>query len=175
MIVDLSYENPHMYPFMEMQRWKTHPLIKQYLEGGKRISYGARAVVKGGFNSLPKLTFPGGCLIGDDAGFLNFAKIKGSHTAMKSGMLCGEAVFEAIAAGVEKGGDLAVARVTEGEDLFVKELTSYTDKFNNSWLKKNFITLVTLALQCINLVNGLVVHLTLLTKTSLKCHSLYMT
>ncbi|MGK3626835.1 FAD-binding protein, partial [Acinetobacter sp. A11] len=136
MIVDLSYENPHMYPFMEMQRWKTHPLIKQYLEGGKRISYGARAVVKGGFNSLPKLTFPGGCLIGDDAGFLNFAKIKGSHTAMKSGMLCGEAVFEAIAAGVEKGGDLAIARVTEGEDLFVKELTSYTDKFNNSWLKE---------------------------------------
>ncbi len=92
----------HTCPFMEMQRWKTHPLIKQYLEGGKRISYGARAVVKGGFNSLPKLTFPGGCLIGDDAGFLNFAKIKGSHTAMKSGMLCGEAVFEAIAAGVEK-------------------------------------------------------------------------
>ncbi|RZG79849.1 electron transfer flavoprotein-ubiquinone oxidoreductase, partial [Acinetobacter pittii] len=136
MIVDLSYENPHMYPFMEMQRWKTHPLIKQYLEGGKRISYGARAVVKGGFNSLPKLTFPGGCLIGDDAGFLNFSKIKGSHTAMKSGILCGEAVFEAIAAGVEKGGDLAIARVTEGEDLFTKELTSYTDKFNNSWLKE---------------------------------------
>ncbi|MCK4103431.1 NAD(P)/FAD-dependent oxidoreductase, partial [Acinetobacter radioresistens] len=84
------------------QRWKTHPLIRQYLEGGKRISYGARAVTKGGLNSLPKLTFPGGCLIGDDAGFLNFAKIKGSHTAMKSGMLCGEAVFEAIARGVEK-------------------------------------------------------------------------
>ncbi|MCP5996031.1 electron transfer flavoprotein-ubiquinone oxidoreductase, partial [Klebsiella pneumoniae] len=75
-------------------------------------------------------------LIGDDAGFLNFAKIKGSHTAMKSGMLCGEAVFEAIAAGVEKGGDLAVARVVEGEDFFVKELTAYTDKFNNSWLKE---------------------------------------
>ena len=72
---------------------------------------------------------------------------------MKSGMLCGEAVFEAIAAG-EKGGDLAIARVTEGEDLFVKELTSYTDKFNNSWLKKSFITLVTLAQRCINLVNG---------------------
>ena len=125
-----------MYPFMEMQRWKTHPLIKQYLEGGKRISYGARAVVKGGFNSLPKFTFPGGSLIGDDAGFLNFANIKGSHTAMKSGMLCGEAVFEAIAAGVEKGGDLAIARVTEGEDFFAKELTAYTDKFNNSWLKE---------------------------------------
>jgi electron-transferring-flavoprotein dehydrogenase len=136
MIVDLSYTNPHMYPFMEMQRWKTHPLIKQYLEGGKRISYGARAVTKGGFNSLPKFTFPGGSLIGDDAGFLNFAKIKGSHTAMKSGMLCGEAVFEAIQSGVEKGGDLAVARVSEGEDFFAKELTAYTDKFNNSWLKE---------------------------------------
>jgi len=136
MIVDLSYENPHMYPFMEMQRWKTHPTIKQFLEGGKRISYGARAVVKGGFNALPKLTFPGGCLIGDDAGFLNFSKIKGSHTAMKSGMLCGEAVFEAIAAGVAKGGDLAIARVLEGDDHFAKELTAYTDKYNNSWLKE---------------------------------------
>ncbi|MEB3791881.1 electron transfer flavoprotein-ubiquinone oxidoreductase [Acinetobacter sp. IK40] len=136
MIVDLSYENPHMYPFMEMQRWKTHPTIKQFLEGGKRISYGARAVVKGGFNALPKLTFPGGCLIGDDAGFLNFSKIKGSHTAMKSGMLCGEALFEAIAAGVAKGGDLAIARVLEGDDHFDKELTSYTDKYNNSWLKE---------------------------------------
>ena len=136
MIVDLSYENPHMYPFMEMQRWKTHPTIKQFLEGGKRISYGARAVVKGGFNALPKLTFPGGCLIGDDAGFLNFSKIKGSHTAMKSGMLCGEAVFEAIAAGVAKGGDLAIARVLECDDHFDKELTAYTDKYNNSWLKE---------------------------------------
>ncbi|WLF83885.1 electron transfer flavoprotein-ubiquinone oxidoreductase [Moraxella sp. ZY210820] len=136
MIVDLAYENPHMFPFMEMQRWKTHPLIKQYLEGGKRISYGARAVVKGGFNALPKLTFAGGCLIGDDAGFLNFAKIKGSHTAMKSGMLCAEAVFEAIQAGVAKGGDLMVARVVEGDDHFTKEVTGYTDKFNNSWLKE---------------------------------------
>ncbi|MFW1812395.1 4Fe-4S dicluster domain-containing protein [Acinetobacter ursingii] len=136
LIVDLSYENSHMYPFMEMQRWKTHPTIKQFLEGGKRISYGARAVVKGGFNSLPKLTFPGGCLIGDDAGFLNFSKIKGSHTAMKSGMLCGEAVFEAIAAGVAKGGDLAMARVVEGDDYFDKELTAYTNKYDNSWLKQ---------------------------------------
>lgn len=136
MIVDLAYENPHMFPFMEMQRWKTHPLIKQYLEGGKRISYGARAVVKGGFNALPKLTFAGGCLIGDDAGFLNFAKIKGSHTAMKSGMLCAEAIFEAIQAGVAKGGDLMVARVLEGDDHFAKEVTAYTDKFNNSWLKE---------------------------------------
>ncbi len=136
MIVDLSYENPHMYPFMEMQRWKTHPLIKQYLEGGKRISYGARAVVKGGLNALPKLTFPGGCLIGDDAGFLNFSKIKGSHTAMKSGMLCAEAIFDEIKAGAEKGGDLMVARALEGEDHFAKEPTSFTEKFDNSWLKE---------------------------------------
>ncbi|SDB81145.1 electron transfer flavoprotein-ubiquinone oxidoreductase [Acinetobacter boissieri] len=136
MIIDLSYQNPHMYPFMEMQRWKTHPLIKQFLEGGKRVSYGARAVVKGGFNALPKLTFAGGCLIGDDAGFLNFAKIKGSHTAMKSGMLCAEAVFEAIAQGVAKGGELAIARVTEGEDHFIKETVTYTEKFDQSWLKE---------------------------------------
>lgn len=136
MIVDLSYENPHMYPFMEMQRWKTHPLIKQYLQGAKRLSYGARAVVKGGFNALPKLTFPGGCLIGDDAGFLNFAKIKGSHTAMKSGMLCAEAAFEAIAAGVLQGGDLGVARLAQAEDVFTLELTAYTEKFNQSWLKE---------------------------------------
>ena len=119
MIIDLSYKNPHTYPFEEMQRWKHHPAIKQYLEGGKRLSYGARAVVKGGLNALPKLTFPGGCLIGDDAGFLNFAKIKGSHTAMKSGMLCAEAIFEAIAEG--RAGD---------------EVTAYTDKFNNSWLRE---------------------------------------
>lgn len=136
MIIDLSYTNPNMYPFMEMQRWKTHPLIKQYLEGGKRISYGARAVVKGGFNALPKLTFPGGCLIGDDAGFLNFAKIKGSHTAMKSGMLCAEAIFEAIASGVEKGGEIGLARTTEDEDHFITEVTAYTEKYNQSWLKE---------------------------------------
>ncbi len=88
---------------------------------------------------------------------------------MKSGMLCGEAVFEAIAAGVEKGGDLAVARVTEGEDFFVKELTAYTDKFNNSWLKESCTARVTLALQCTSSVNGWVVHLTLSTRTCLKC------
>lgn len=117
MIVDLSYKNPFVSPFDEMQRWKHHPMISQFLEGGKRVCYGARAVVKGGLNSLPKLTFPGGCLIGDDAGFLNFAKIKGTHTAMKSGMLCAEAVFEALQAG----------RTSD-------EVTAYTDKFRNSWL-----------------------------------------
>ncbi|PID64583.1 MAG: electron transfer flavoprotein-ubiquinone oxidoreductase, partial [Gammaproteobacteria bacterium] len=95
LVTDLSYTNPYMSPFDETQRLKTHPVIRHYLEGGKRISYGARALVKGGLNSLPKLTFAGGVLVGDDAGFLNPAKIKGTHTAMKSGMLAGEAVFKA--------------------------------------------------------------------------------
>lgn len=128
-------QRPHMYPFMEMQRWKTHPLIKQYLEGGKRISYGARAITKGGLNSLPKFTFAGGSLIGDDAGF-NFAKIKGSHTAMKSGMLCGEAVFEAIVMVSKKGGDLAVARVTEGEDFFCQRINRLYRKIQQQLAKR---------------------------------------
>jgi electron-transferring-flavoprotein dehydrogenase len=118
LITDLSYHNPYLSPFDEMQRLKHHPVIKQYLEGGKRVSYGARAVVKGGINSLPKSTFPGGLIVGDDAGFLNFSKIKGSHTAMKSGMLAAEAIAEAL-----KGG-------AEGRT----ELTSFTEKFKASWL-----------------------------------------
>lgn len=118
LIVDLSYSNPHLSPFDEFQRYKHHPVIKQYLEGGKRVSYGARAIAKGGLNSLPKMVFKGGALIGCDAGTLNFAKIKGSHTAMKSGMLAAEAVADALLAGNE-GGD---------------ELTSYEEGFKNSWL-----------------------------------------
>ena len=117
MIIDLSYKNPYLSPFDEMQRFKHHPEIAKYLEGGKRLSYGARALLKGGLNAMPKLTFPGGCLIGDDAGFLNFSKIKGSHTAMKSGMLCAEAVFEALQAG----------RASD-------EVTAFTEKFQASWL-----------------------------------------
>jgi len=117
LIVDLSYSNPHLSPFDEFQRMKHHPVIKQYLEGGKRVSYGARAITKGGYNCLPKMTFPGGLLVGCNAGTLNFAKIKGVHTAMKSGMVAAESVFEAI-----KGGD-------EGGS----ELTSYSDKWENSW------------------------------------------
>lgn len=117
MIIDLSYKNPYLSPFDEMQRFKHHPEIAKYLEGGKRLSYGARALLKGGLNAMPKLTFPGGCLIGDDAGFLNFSKIKGSHTAMKSGMLCAEAVFEALQAG--RSSD---------------EVTAFTEKFQASWL-----------------------------------------
>ncbi len=96
LIVDLSYKNPYLSPFEEFQRWKQHPVVKSQLKGGKRLSYGARAIVKGGLNALPKLTFPGGLLVGDDAGFLNVMKIKGSHTAMKSGMLAAESVYEAL-------------------------------------------------------------------------------
>ena len=118
LIVDLSYSNPHLSPFDEFQRYKHHPVIKQYLEGGKRVSYGARAICKGGLNSLPKMVFPGGALIGCDLGTLNFAKIKGSHTAMKSGMLAADAVLEALKAG-RTGGD---------------ELTGYVDGFKASWL-----------------------------------------
>ncbi|WP_313053481.1 electron transfer flavoprotein-ubiquinone oxidoreductase [Pseudomonas lopnurensis] len=118
LIVDLSYSNPHLSPFDEFQRYKHHPVIRQYLEGGKRVSYGARAISKGGINSLPKMVFKGGALIGCDAGTLNFAKIKGSHTAMKSGMLAAEAVADALFAGRE-GGD---------------ELSAYEESFKNSWL-----------------------------------------
>ena len=118
LIVDLSYSNTFLSPFDEFQRLKHHPVLKQYLEGGKRVSYGARAICKGGLNSLPKMVFKGGALIGCDLGTLNFAKIKGSHTAMKSGMLAAEAVAERLFAESE-GGD---------------ELTAYVDSFKSSWL-----------------------------------------
>jgi len=100
-VIGLDYQNPHLSPFHEMQRYKTHPAIRTYLEGGRRISYGARALVEGGYQSLPKLTFPGGLLIGDTAGFLNVPKIKGNHTAMKSGMLAAEVLAHGVEAGVE--------------------------------------------------------------------------
>lgn len=96
LITDLSYSNPHLSPYEEFQRYKQHPLIKNHLEGGERIAYGARAIVKGGLQSQPVMHFPGGLLVGDNAGTLNFAKIKGSHTAMKAGMLAAEVVAEAL-------------------------------------------------------------------------------
>ncbi len=99
LIVDLSYANPHISPFDEFQRFKHHPVVSQYLVGGERIGYGARAIAKGGLQSQPKMTFAGGLLIGDDAGTLNFAKIKGSHTAMKSGMVAAEVVAAALGNG----------------------------------------------------------------------------
>ncbi len=118
LIVDLGYSNPHLSPFDEFQQWKHHKLISELLEGGKRIAYGARAVIKGGFQSLPKLVMPGGLLAGDDAGFLDTLKQKGSHTAMKSGMLAAEAVFNAVKKGSNGG----------------EELHGYTQSYKASWL-----------------------------------------
>jgi len=105
-VTSLDYKNPYLSPFKEMQRWKTHPAIAQYLQGGERISYGARALNEGGYQSLPELVFPGGALIGCSPGFLNVPKIKGTHNAMKSGMLAADAAFDAIVDGsatMEKG------------------------------------------------------------------------
>ncbi len=115
-VVGLAYTNPYLSPYEEFQRYKTHPHIRPFFEGGKRIAYGARAITAGGIVSLPKLVFPGGCLIGDDAGFLNASRIKGTHTAIKSGMLAAEAAFEAVQAG--RQGD---------------ELSRYPDAFRDSW------------------------------------------
>ncbi|HKT75826.1 MAG TPA: electron transfer flavoprotein-ubiquinone oxidoreductase, partial [Sphingobium sp.] len=97
-VVGLGYRNPYLYPFEEFQRWKQHPAIRQYLEGGRRVSYGARAINEGGWQSVPTLAFPGGALIGCSAGFVNVPRIKGTHTAMKSGMLAAEAAFAAVRA-----------------------------------------------------------------------------
>lgn len=116
LITDLSYSNPHVSPFDEFQRLKHHPVLSQYLEGGKRVSYGARAIVKGGLNCLPKMTFPGGLLVGCDAGTLNFAKIKGTHTAMKSGLVAAESLFDALQNGREND-----------------EVTEFTTLFEQSW------------------------------------------
>ncbi len=122
LIVDLNYSNPHLSPFDEFQRYKHHPKISQYLEGGKRVSYGARAMAKGGFNSLPKMTMPGALLVGCDAGTINFAKIKGNHTAMKSGMLAAEAIAQTLI------GSEGIA--AEGK----QDLTNFTELYKDSWL-----------------------------------------
>jgi electron-transferring-flavoprotein dehydrogenase len=116
-VVGLGYSNPYLNPFEEFQRYKTHPAIRPFLEGGKRLAYGARAISAGGLQSLPRLVFPGGALIGDDAGFLNASRIKGSHAAMKSGMLAAEAAFAALGAG-------------RSHD----ELGAYPEAFRASWL-----------------------------------------
>lgn len=117
-VVGLDYKNPYLSPFEEMQRFKTHPKIKPLLEGGKRVAYGARTLVEGGFQSLPKLTFAGGLLIGDTAGFLNVPKIKGNHTAMKSGMVAAESIR---------------AHLQDTQN-FGEECMSYTDNLQQSWL-----------------------------------------
>ena len=117
-VVGLDYQNPWISPFEEMQRWKTHPAIRAHIEGGKRIGYGARAITAGGILSLPKLVFPGGALLGCDAGTLNAARIKGSHAAIKTGMLAAEAADAALRAG-------------RSHD----ELTAYPEAFDRSWLR----------------------------------------
>ena len=117
-VVGLGYSNPYLSPFEEFQRYKTHPAIRTFLEGGKRVSYGARAITAGGLMSLPKLVFPGGALAGDDAGFLNASRIKGSHAAIKSGKMAAEAAFDAVQAGRQ-----------------ADELNAYPEAFDNSWLK----------------------------------------
>ena len=117
LIIDLAYSNPHLSPFDEFQRFKHHPLIAEQIAGGSRVSYGARAIVKGGLAALPKLSVRGALLIGDDAGFLNMTKIKGSHTAMKSGMLAAETIFDALRRG------------STGEDLL-----GFQERFESSWL-----------------------------------------
>lgn len=116
-VVGLGYENPHLSPFEEFQRYKAHPAIRRFLDGGKRVSYGARALAAGGLQSLPKLIFPGGLLLGDEAGFLNAARIKGSHCAIKTGALAAEACFAALRTGRKHD-----------------ELSAYPDAFRNSWL-----------------------------------------
>jgi electron-transferring-flavoprotein dehydrogenase len=124
-VVPLSYENPHLSPFDEFQQWKQQSAIRHYLEGGKRITYGARALIKGGPQSRPKMSFPGGLLVGDDAGTLNFARIKGSHTAMKSGLIAAETLFAALT-------DESSQTSSEGH----ADLVNYADNFDQSWLNK---------------------------------------
>jgi electron-transferring-flavoprotein dehydrogenase len=116
-VVHLNYENPYLSPYNEFQRFKHHPLIKDVLEGGRRVAYGARAITEGGFQSVPKLAFPGGALIGCSAGFVNVPRIKGSHNAMKTGMLAAEAVFSAL-----------------GEGREADELSSYQEAYEASWV-----------------------------------------
>lgn len=123
-ITDLNYSNTFLSPFDEFQRWKTHPETLKYIEGGERVSYGARAIAKGGINSLVKMNFPGGLLIGCDAGTLNSVKIKGNHTAMKGGMLAAESIVEALASGENAPADLE----------------SYAEKFKASWVYEELYT-----------------------------------
>jgi electron-transferring-flavoprotein dehydrogenase len=126
-VVGLDYSNPHLSPYEEFQRFKTHPAVRGFFEGGRRIAYGARALSEGGFQSLPKLTFPGGVLVGDTAGFLNVPKIKGTHMAMKSGMEAAEAVFSALSVVTETA---AESETSAGN----AEITAYSTRVQQSWL-----------------------------------------
>ena len=124
LITDLNYSNPYLNPYQEFQRFKHHPEIKKYLSEGRRVSYGARAISKGGYYSLPEMVMPGAILVGCDAGTLNFSRIKGSHTAMKSGMLAAESIVDTFSKG-DQGGQI---------------LIDYTDRFKNSWLQEELFS-----------------------------------
>jgi electron-transferring-flavoprotein dehydrogenase len=132
-VVGLAYANPYLNPYEEFQRYKTHPHIRPHLEAGKRVAYGARAITAGGLMSLPKLVFPGGALIGDEAGFLNASRIKGSHAAIKSGMLAAEAAFEALQAG-RSGDELEAYPAAFGESWLFDEL--YRARNFKQWMSK---------------------------------------
>jgi electron-transferring-flavoprotein dehydrogenase len=144
LVVGLGYANPYLSPFEEFQRFKTHPAIRPFLEGGRRLAYGARAINAGGLQALPRLVFPGGLLVGDDAGFLNAARVKGSHAAIKSGLLAAEATFEALAAGRSKD-----------------EVAAYPEAFAKSWLHeelhraRNFKPLMARGLRAGSLLVGI--------------------
>lgn len=133
LITDLSYRNPYLSPFDELQRLKHHPVFKAHLDRGKRIAYGARAITKGGLRALPDMVLPGGLLIGCNAGTLNFSKIKGSHTAMKSGLLAAETVFDALSVGDGDGADGAGDN-NGGAAAVAVELKSHARRFRESWL-----------------------------------------
>lgn len=120
-VVGLDYENPYLNPYEEFQKYKTHKEIRKILEGGECLSYGARCLNEGGYHAIPKLSFPGGMLAGDSAGFLNVAKIKGSHNAMKSGMIAAESIYD---------------RVMSGKQLENQDITEYETNIRNSWIMK---------------------------------------
>ena len=138
LITDLNYSNPHVSPYEEFQRWKHHPETLKYLEGGTRLSYGARAIAKGGLNSLPKMHFPGGLLIGCDAGTLNSVKIKGNHTAMKSGLIAAETVVEALSHGASAPADLE-AYASNVEASWLHEELHSTRNFSGFMHKFGFM------------------------------------
>jgi len=129
-VVGLDYKNPYLSPYQEFQRWKTHPDVKKHLEGGSCVSYGARALNEGGLQAIPKLTFPGGALVGCSAGFVNVPKIKGSHTAMKSGMVAAEEVFKAL----EQQSEETVGLGSEVASFESVEVTSYQTELEGSWV-----------------------------------------
>ena len=154
-ITGLEYSNPWLSPFEEMQRWKTHPAIRKHLEGGKRIGYGARSITCGGLNSLPKTVFPGGALVGCEAGFLNFSRIKGSHAAIKTGMLAAEAAYAAVTSGRQYDALNAYPQAFEQSWLNTELQASRNTK---QWMKKG--------LYLSSLMNG--IELWLLPKLGLK-------